>query len=135
MQLRLAQRGGLPFVLVVAFVSACGKSGPNIAQVSGTVTRGGRPVSMIEVNFDPENGRPSVGKTDAEGNYTLDYDRDRKGALIGTHRVWVKFVQRNPLDEPNPELNDILQKYGDRKTTPLHVEVKENNQVIPLELD
>ena len=49
--------------------------------------------------------------------------------------MWIKFVQRNPLDEANPEINSILQKYGDRKTTPLSVEVKEDGQVIPLELD
>jgi hypothetical protein len=135
MKRRLAQCGWLPVALVVAFTSSCDKSGPSIARVSGTVTHGGRPVSRIEVNFDPENGRPSVGRTDADGNYVLDYDRDRKGALIGVHRVWVKFVQRNPLDEANSEINDILQKYGDRKTTPLQVEVKEDGQVIPLELD
>src|SRR4029077_9027873 len=82
-------------VLVSALITGCGKSGPAIARVSGTVTHGGHPVSRIEVNFDPENGRPSVGRTDADGNYTLDYDRERKGALIGTHKVWIKFVQRN----------------------------------------
>ena len=135
MKYRLAHFRWLPFAFLLALLSSCGKSGPNIARVSGTVTRGGHPVTKIEVNFDTEDGRPSVGKTDADGNYTLDYDRERKGALIGTHKVWVKFVQRNPLDEANGDMNAILQKYGDRKTTPLQVEVKEDNQVIPLELD
>jgi hypothetical protein len=121
--------------LLVVVALGCGKSGPTIARVSGTVTRHGQPVSRIEVNFDPENGRPSVGRTDADGNYTMEYDRERKGALVGTHKVWVKFVQRNPLDEANQEMSSILQKYGDRKTTPLTVEVKEDGQVIPLELD
>ena len=122
-------------LLFISVASGCGKHGPNLARVTGTVTRNGQPVDRIEVNFDPENGRPSTGRTDAGGNYVLQYDRDRQGALIGKHKVWVKYVQRSPVDEGNAEINAILQKYGDRRTTPLSVEVKEDGQEIPLELD
>ena len=121
--------------IVIALVCGCSKSGPQIFRVSGTVTRGGQPVDRLEVVFDTDEGRPSVGRTDADGHYVLDYNRQRKGALVGTHKVWVRYVQRNPVDDGNAEINSILQKYGDRRTTPLTVEVKEDGQVIPLELD
>lgn len=121
--------------ITVALICGCSKSGPQIVRVSGTVTHGGQPVDRLEVVFDPDNGRPSVGRTDADGHYVLDYNRERKGALVGMHKVWVKYVQRSPVDEGNAEINAILQKYGDRRTTPLTVEVKEEGQEIPLELD
>jgi hypothetical protein len=113
-------------------------------KVTGTVTRGGKAVEKMVVNFWPESGRPSWGLTDAEGRYTLKYDEHRDGAVAGKHRVWVQVKPASPKEEadaanglatPHPQINAIIEKYGNRKASPLTVEVKEDNQVIDLPLD
>jgi len=41
--------------------------------VSGTVTLDGRPFAKANVAFEPGQGRPSFGATDAQGQYTLQF--------------------------------------------------------------
>ena len=144
MACRLSRFGFWLAFFPLAFVHGCGSGGPEVVAVSGTVTRGDRPVGRLVVNFWPDHGRPSWGLTDADGHYTLKYDKDRDGAVTGRHKVWVQKKPGSPKDEADmanglvtlpPEINAIIEKYGDQKTTPLFVEVKENNQVIDLPLD
>jgi hypothetical protein len=113
-------------------------------KVSGTVTRGGTPVNRLFLNFYPEHGRPSWGVTDAEGHYTLSYERAGDGAISGTHRVWVQLRPASPSEEADlhngvlklhPEIKEVLKKYGHSETTPLQVEVQASNPVIDLTLD
>jgi hypothetical protein len=142
---RQSARCGLWLALLpLALVPGCGSGGPEVVKVTGTVTRGGQPVGRLVVNFWPDHGRPSWGLTDAEGRYTLNYDKDRDGAVTGQHKVWVQKKPGSPKDEADmanglvtlpPQINAIIEKYGDQKTTPLRVEVKENDQVIDLALD
>lgn len=67
----------------------CGSGGPDLGEVSGTVTMDGEPLDNALVTFTPvEGGRSSTGKTDENGNYTLSF-ADRTGALVGTHEVSV----------------------------------------------
>jgi hypothetical protein len=131
-------------VLVFLALAAAGCGGPRVVKVSGTVTRGGRPVDKLQVTFQPEHGRPSWGITDKDGHYTLNYERGRDGAVTGTHKVWVRVQPTSAKEEADlarglvklhPEMNRILEKYGNLKTTPLTREVKEDDQVIDLQLD
>ncbi|MFW6171784.1 MAG: carboxypeptidase-like regulatory domain-containing protein [Planctomycetota bacterium] len=67
----------------------CGSGGPEVGKVSGKVTMDGEPLDNALVTFTPvDGGRPSTGKTDENGNYTLAY-ADRMGALVGKHQVRV----------------------------------------------
>jgi hypothetical protein len=134
---------GTVAVFLLAMLAGC-SSGPRVVKVSGTVTRAGRPVGMLVVNFTPEKGRPSSGLTDKEGHYTLKYDRGRLGAVTGRHKVWFKVQVSNPKEESDreegvlklrPEVSAILQKYGDEKMSPLTALVQEDDQVINLPLD
>jgi hypothetical protein len=140
------QRWFGPAVLLCAAVvfAGCGQGGPRVVRVSGTVTRGGQPVPKLFLNFEPQKGRPSWGITDEAGRYSLHYDARQDGAVTGAHKVWVQVKASNPQEEADlrngkiklhPEVKSILQKYGQYETTPLRVEVKENNQVIDLPLD
>src|SRR5262245_57778273 len=74
---------------ILALVLGCGSDGPNVAPVEGTVTFGGRPLADATIRFEPAEGvlPPSVGKTDAEGNYELHYSKDARGATIGDQIV------------------------------------------------
>lgn len=131
-------------VLVLAIIG-CGETGPKIVNVSGRVTRGGRPVKDLKVNFVPDTGRPSWGFTDPDGRYVLHYTRQEDGACVGKHKVFVKYDPR-PTD-PNQEMEMIAgrfaipadmkainQKYGDLETTPLEFDVQDD-QIIDLKLD
>jgi hypothetical protein len=68
-------------------------NGPTIAEVEGTLTMDGKPLDGIQVEFLPELGPRSIGKTDAQGHFSLmTDDGKRKGAAIGSSRVVLKDV-------------------------------------------
>jgi hypothetical protein len=127
---------------LLALLAGCG--GPTVVNVTGTLTRGGKPVPHLQVNFVPESGRPSTGWADENGRYSLQYDLNRGGAVTGTHRVFVLFRPRDVehalaieqgLLKPPPDLDAILQKYGPQAKEPLTVEVRAADPVIDLKLD
>jgi hypothetical protein len=70
----------------------CGKSGRELAPVTGRVTLDGQPMPGARIRFEPEanGGSPSYGTTDQEGWYELGYKRGVEGALIGWHTVRIE---------------------------------------------
>ena len=126
-------------------IAGCGRGGPEVVRVTGTVTCQSKPVPNLFLNFKPEVGRPSWGVTDAEGKYSLNYSRDRDGAVVGKHTVWVQYKAGNPGEElqmtgargaKRPgNLPAILQKYGSEKTTPLKFDIETDGQVVDIPLD
>lgn len=60
---------------------------PELGTVTGTITQNGKPLADAWVEFVPEKGRLSAGRTDAEGRYSLQYTFDAPGAKVGTHTV------------------------------------------------
>ena len=118
--------------------------------MTGTVTRNGKPVPNLMVNFMPEAGRPSWGKTDENGHYEMVYDEDNKGVKMGHSKVYVLSSQatidggaskksKEALAEGSgispADMRDILQKYGREDTTPLSFEIKKDPEVIDIKLD
>jgi len=81
-------RWAAPLLLVT--LAGCDGGGPKIVPVSGTLINKGKPVPNAYIDFVPEKGRPSWGLTDEEGHFTLNYDRDHDGALVGRHQVSVR---------------------------------------------
>jgi hypothetical protein len=85
----------------------CGSSNYPLAQVTGKVTKSGKPVSGASISFQPmassgnaNAGPGSFGITDAEGRYELKTFREKTtGAVIGRHRVTVQL----PLPPGTPE--------------------------------
>ena len=67
----------------------------DVAPVSGKVTVDGEPIADLTVSFEPigsaDNPNPgfgSMGKTDAQGAYSLKTVPDAdSGAIVGEHRV------------------------------------------------
>jgi hypothetical protein len=126
-------------------LTGCGRGGPEVVRVTGTVTCQGKPVANLFLNFKPEVGRPSWGVTDAEGKYSLNYSRDRDGAVVGKHTVWVQYKPGSPTEElqmtggrgaKRPgNLSAIVQKYGSEKTTPLKFDIETDGQVVDIALD
>lgn len=80
-------------VLGTLAVAGCG-GGPKLAPVSGIVTVDGKPYPNAVVSFQPvamkngdNPGRGSVGKTDKDGKFTLKYEGQEPGAVVGKHVV------------------------------------------------
>lgn len=80
-------------VLASVWFCGCGRGSVSVVPVAGVVTIDGVPVEAARVTFLPANGRPSVGRTDGSGRYTLAFTGKRMGAVIGTHRVTVSTKQ------------------------------------------
>ena len=116
---------GAIFVLVL--VVGCGP-GSDMGYVTGVVTLEGEPVGYADVAFYTAGGRPSVATTKSDGSYELVYTRDKKGALVGEHKVTI--VQENP-NQGVPEeerVTDFVsvkipRVYTDKKTTDLTAKV------------
>lgn len=115
--------------------AGCGRSGPEIAPVTGVVTLDGKPVAGKQVSFSPkdftpntQSGRSSTGITDEEGRYELYYTAQKKGALITKHEVTINTPEW--AYPPSPE--NIPKKY--RIETILTAEVKDARNVIDFEL-
>ncbi|WP_417386336.1 carboxypeptidase regulatory-like domain-containing protein [Gimesia sp.] len=86
MPLRLLKLCGLN-CLIYLMLTGCGNSGPDLATVTGNITLDGQPVADARVEFSPSEGRTSVGTTNADGVYELQFSIDRAGAMIGHHSV------------------------------------------------
>lgn len=87
---------GLGSVLALSIVVGCSSSDYELAPVSGIVTLDGNPLSGVEVVFSPmgsrEDGNPgpwSKGTTDVDGRFTLTTQNNKKGAVVGKHRVGI----------------------------------------------
>jgi len=86
----------------------CGSKGdqPELGTVHGTVTLDGQPLVGVAVVFQPDNGRPSRGTTDAEGKYELIYIRQTKGAKVGPHRVEIAPSEEGGVEEIEGDVDE-----------------------------
>jgi hypothetical protein len=126
------------FLLVALLATGCG--GERLVKVTGTATRNGKPVPNVAVNFLPEKGLRSVALTDQNGKFKLVHLNGREGALVGTHKVVIQLPtagarndpehqKRLALQQSDPEITQILEKYGDAERTPITVEVTESKDI------
>lgn len=60
---------------------------PELGYVTGTVTMDGKPLAKVIVTFKPTQGRPSVGMTDENGDYHLEYSYQVPGTKVGLNQV------------------------------------------------
>lgn len=110
---RVNNRSAIPAVSLLLIVGSmqtigCAPSGPETADVTGTVLHDGEPVPHASVTFYPTAGRPSYGTADENGVYRLIYARDQPGAVVGEHSVKVSVGgpgPPSPVDEPQTRKN------------------------------
>ncbi|SIO29697.1 hypothetical protein SAMN05444166_3581 [Singulisphaera sp. GP187] len=136
---------------VIFTLAGCGNGDyPEMARVTGTVAYNGKPVPNMMVNFMPTEGRPSWGKTDADGKFEMVYDSDYKGAKIGHHKVYftppattidggTSKQSRKAIAAASgltaAELQNLRSKYGSESETKLEVDIKNDPEVLDLKLD
>jgi hypothetical protein len=138
-------RRGLLFAGLV-LLAGC-DTGPKVVPVTGTLTRNGQPVPNLTVHFVPAEGRPSWGVADENGKFTLEYDTTRKGAVTGTHTVWVIWRPSTPQEEmielgqakgksgKPKDMKAIEEKYGKQEKSPLKVEITKAEENLEIKLD
>ena len=84
---------------LLAACCGCGTGSP-VGEVSGRVIYDGKPLKNAEVRMTPVGeGRQSVGFTDDNGDYYMQYTLKKPGALIGRHKVTI-VVHPQPGDAP-----------------------------------
>lgn len=121
----------------------CGRDGPEVVPVTGTLTYKGKAIPNALVHFLPENGRQSWARTDAEGKFKVHYDRHQDGAVVGKHKVWIEYKAATPEEEDAiPEgkaagmkgLRDVFARYGYEKSK-LEVQITSDSREIPIKLE
>lgn len=118
----------LAAAVLLAAVLGC-DSGTPLGQVSGVVTYDGQPLQDAEVEFIPlDQGKSSIGFTDENGKYYLQYTLNRTGALIGKHKVSVRV---NPA--PGAPAVPIPRKYGAKSELEYEVTAGTNEYAIRIE--
>lgn len=68
-------------------LAGCGSSEVPLSPVRGRVLLNGQPLVDAIVEFQPTGKAPSIGVTDEDGYYQLQYSKDRWGAVVGEHLV------------------------------------------------
>lgn len=130
-------------VIAASLVALAGCKSNPLVNASGRLTYQGKPVPSTLVTFWPaeEGKRASTGVTDDDGNFTLSYSRQEPGVLVGQHTVFLKYhvSMEEELGKIPPKadkaLKAVIAKYGDLQKSPLRYEVKENGQVIEINLE
>lgn len=108
--------------------------GVDVATVKGTVTMDGDPLPDATVTFQPEEGRASIGITDASGQYELTYSRDAMGAMVGQHTVTITTRKEgDPEAGIEPVAEIVPAKYNAQ--TELTRDVTAGNNTIDFELN
>jgi hypothetical protein len=90
----------LALLAVAAIPLGCGKSGPEMARVSGKVTYKGQPVPKGTITFvssDPGR-RNATGVLAPDGTYRLQTEEPGDGAMLGDYKVTVSAHDEPVLD-------------------------------------
>ena len=129
MSSQLKMPGGI-VVVAALFISGCGGGGADLGDVSGKVTLDGQPLAGALVEFQPAEGRGSIGVTDAQGSYRLSHTEDLQGAVLGTHTVRITLADDD--EDPQPGGGRIPARYN--SLSELTAEVKSGSNELNYDL-
>ncbi len=127
------QRIALILPLLALGLSGCGGLGdrPELGQVSGTVTLDGQPLAGVVVVFSPDQGRPSRGKTNQDGQFELSYLHKTPGAKVGRHRVEIAPNEEGEEEDAEETLNggeETTDAQTPRKNRPVKIPARYNTK-------
>jgi hypothetical protein len=95
--------GSIAVVAALVLVSSlvgCGRSGPEMASVSGKVMYQGKPVPKGTIAFIPvsASGRTATGAIGPDGSYRLQTEEPADGAQLGEYKVTISAHDEPVLD-------------------------------------
>lgn len=126
------------FYIIGALLLVLGCSGapsdqPELGEVTGTVTLDDRPLANVWVGFAPQDGRSSMGLTDKDGRYKLDYLFDTPGAKVGQHTVTITTPREDESGGEVPNFKELVPAhYNTNSTLTADVKPGENKIDFPL---
>ena len=145
--MRLSPTRVAPLLICVAFLAVvlgCGRGGPEMIQVTGTITLDGNPVPEAAVMFaGPEGGTPVTAITDGKGEFSL---KAAAGAnAVGVSKTGQGGGAAKPTSADNmlmpagragaaPVQHVIPLKYADPRKSELKVDVKRGMAPVELKL-
>jgi len=131
----------LALVIGLPFVQGCSNEGPAMAPVEGVVRYKGKPLAFGGVLFQPDSGFPAQGTIRPDGSFSLSTYEENDGAAIGRHRVQVScYESQDPTRSQNSSGELMLgrslipEHYTNFATSGIEVEVKEDNDLVVIEL-
>ena len=125
----------IPLLLFVG----CGDG--SMGRVEGVVKFDGQPVDRALVTFYPADARASVGFTDDDGRYYLNYTGKVKGAVVGEHQVTISTRIDKEDDNVASKYGGkgreefLPPKYHSRRETELTATVESGNNTIDFDLE
>jgi hypothetical protein len=130
-------------VPVIPLMSGCfgGSDVAELADVSGTVTLDGKPLTQASVTFLPvtdegTESRPASGVTDEHGQYELQYSTTQAGARPGAYQVSISTFREPGEDWSGNEVPGAPETVPSvyNSATTLTAEVKVDGPPIDFEL-
>ncbi len=118
---------GLAFFFAILLVAGCGPKGPAVADVSGSVTWKGKPLTTgIVTMYSPTTGKGTDCALGAEGTFTL------RNVEVGSYTVSIvppiPAISENEKP-PKPQAPFLLpEKYQDGQTSGLAFDVKADGE-------
>ncbi|MEN6407294.1 MAG: hypothetical protein ABFC77_12590 [Thermoguttaceae bacterium] len=89
--------GSLVLAMMAAGMSGCGKQGPKMMPISGSVSYRGKPLTFGIVTFQPECGDCSEGVIQPDGTFRMAMRGKGDGAVVGKNSVSIScFEGQNP---------------------------------------
>jgi hypothetical protein len=115
----------LLFCVMLSFAGCSPSYQLETAEVRGTVTLDGVPLTSGGVMFLPSRGRGATGVISADGTYRLTTYNEGDGAIVGKHQVSVVPVYATNEFDPIPRADrPIPQRYQNGGSSGLVVDVK-----------
>lgn len=125
-------------LIVCGLCCGCGEGSsdtPETSSVTGKVTLDDTPLEGATVMFAPKaGGRTSIGTTDNNGHYELNYSISTKGAVPGAYTVTIRTATTTSGEDGNDiEVPEKLPpKYHDKSELTADVAEGENTIDFPL---
>ncbi|MDR0869414.1 MAG: DUF4198 domain-containing protein [Planctomycetaceae bacterium] len=115
------------FCSLFILISGCGKAGPAVNPVSGTITFDGKPLDGASVRFTPKSqgtGELAAGSTDASGNLTgvKTLSTGDPGIVAGDYTVTVSKMVSKPSNQTytKPETGEVIKVTSSEETVPVN---------------
>ena len=118
-------------VLGLLVLTGCGDQRPTRVKVAGQVLIDGQPLKFGHVRFVPKGARPSEGKLDETGHFTLTCYDGGDGAVPGVHRIEVAASES--LSSTQMRWH-APKKYADFNTSGLEEEITGDTDSLVIEL-
>jgi hypothetical protein len=129
-------------VLAAALPCGCGRNGPEIVPVEGTITYGGGPwpkPGVVYFTLDPtasgKSGHPVTGKFGVDGKLTVTtFGKD--GLVPGKYKLSVECWEVPPrMGSPTPPVSYVPERYQSAATSGLSLSVESGKRVVHVQLD